>query len=70
MEVFLGVFKDLDKEDFREMKLATHITDKQGDIALEICYIIKTKRAYLNEADYIFSEESRRIFGTWFVEHE
>jgi hypothetical protein len=47
-DVFLEVFKDLDREDFKEMKLATHVTDKQGDIALEICSIIKTKRAFLN----------------------
>jgi len=47
-DAFLEVFKDLDREDFKEMKLATHVTDKQGDIALEICSIIKTKRAFLN----------------------
>jgi hypothetical protein len=69
-DVFMDAFKDLDREDFKEMKLATHITDKQGDIALEICSIIKIKRAYLNESDYIFSEESRKLFGTWFSEHE
>jgi hypothetical protein len=55
-DVFLDTFKDFDREDFKEMKLATHITDKQGDIALEICSIIKIKRAYLNESDYIFSD--------------
>lgn len=44
----MQTFKDFDKEDFREMKLATHITDKQGQTALEICGIIKIKRAYLN----------------------
>lgn len=47
-DAFLEVFKDLDREDFKEMKLATHITDKQGDIALEICSIIKIKRAFLS----------------------
>lgn len=47
-DTFLDVFKDFDKEDFKEMKLATHITDKQGNTALEICGIIKLKRAYLN----------------------
>lgn len=47
-DTFLDVFKDFDKEDFKEIKLATHITDKQGNTALEICGIIKQKRAYLN----------------------
>jgi hypothetical protein len=66
----MDTFKDFDKEDFKEMKLATHITDKQGDIALQICAIIKLKRAYLSEADYIFSDDSRKIFAAWFAEHE
>lgn len=33
-DTFLDVFKDFDKQDFKEMKLATHITDKQGNTAL------------------------------------
>ena len=66
----LDCFKDFDKEDFKEMKLATHISDKQTESALELCTLLKIKRPYLNESDYIFSEDSRNIFGKWFAENE
>ena len=54
-EVFLNVFKDLDKEDFKEMKLATHIADRQSDSSLHIGGVIKFNRNFLNEEDYILS---------------
>lgn len=66
----MDCFKDFDKEDFRELKLATHIVDKQTETALEICAIIKAKRAYLNESDFIFSEEARKLFGVWYADNE
>lgn len=38
------------------MKLATHITDEQTDTGLQLCGIIKSKRPYLNENDYLYSD--------------
>ena len=66
----MDCFKDFDKEDFREMKLATHIVDKQTETPFEICAVIKAKRAYLNESDFIFSEEARKLFAAWYADNE
>ena len=36
-EVFMKAFSDCDEGDFKDMKLATHITDRQTDTSLLIC---------------------------------
>ena len=49
------------------MKLATHIADKQTDSVYHICGVIKYNRSFLNEEDYILSEESRLNFLIWYA---
>ena len=49
-------FTESDEEDFKLMRLASHITDNKSDTALNLCGILKSSRPYLNENNYIYSE--------------
>jgi hypothetical protein len=55
-DVFQKVFTECDEEDFKLIRLATHISDAKNESSFELCAILKVKRPYLNESDYIFSE--------------
>ena len=63
-------FTESDEEDFKIMRLATHISDDKSKTALNLCSILKSNRPYLNEDSYLFSEESQKIFKKWYQEHE
>ncbi len=52
------------------MRLATHISDAKNENALELCGILKSRRPYLNEQDYIFSDESRKTFDKWYASYK
>ncbi len=65
-DVFQKVFTECDEEDFKLIRLATHISDAKNEASFELCAILKIKRPYLNESDYIFSDESRKTFEKWY----
>ena len=63
-------FTESDEEDFKLMRLASHITDNKSDTALNLCGILKSSRPYLNENNYIYSEQAHKAFKTWYKEYE
>lgn len=52
------------------MRLATHITDNKNETALTLCGILKSNRPYLNENNYIYSDEAHKMFKKWYKEYE
>ena len=49
------------------LRLAFHIGDAKSESSFELCGILKSKRPYINESDYIFSDESRKTFEKWYA---
>jgi|JI6StandDraft_1071083.scaffolds.fasta_scaffold07649_2 hypothetical protein len=69
-EEYVKSLTESDSDEFKSMRLATHIIEKKTDTALKICAVIKEKRYHLNLGEYVYSEEAQQVFIQWFKQYE